>query len=220
MDTAQVIQPQSFDQKITGFLERRPVIYQFLRFACIGLLNTALDFLLLNTISKALGITEGVKLGIIDIFSFSVAIVQSYLWNRTWTFGSEQGVSLWKNLIRLILVGALGAIAIIFVLIGSKLQAASAYYAGILLVYLIFESVLWRAFGFHMADWHHEGHSFLVFAIVTFIGLGINVSLVSVLSLHIHLTHSDLDQNIAKILATCVSLFWNFAGYKVIVFKK
>ena len=220
MDTYSAIPQSTFSQKITGFLEGSPIIYQFLRFACIGLLNTALDFLLLNTIAKAVGVSQGWKYGAIDIFSFSVAIVQSYIWNRTWTFGSEQGVTLLKNFLRLVLVGSLGAVSIIFVLVGSKFFAPAPYYFSITIVYLILESVLWRGFGFHLSDWHHQGHSFFIFATVTFIGLAINVFLVSVLSLHIHITHTDLDQNIAKILATCISLFWNFTGYKVVVFKK
>lgn len=206
---------------IRRILKAHPVIEQFLRFACIGLLNTALDFLLLNAISKALGIAQGIPLGVIDFFSFSMAVVQSYLWNRTWTFGKEQNVRLLKNLIRLILVGALGAVAIIFVLIGSKFSEPSIYYVGVLVVYLILETVLWRWFGFHMSNWDHESHSFMIFFIITFIGLVINVSLLSFISVHLHLTKIvDLDKNIAKVVATAISLFWNFAGYKLVVFKK
>src|SRR6185295_15234872 len=98
---------------------RFPFIGQFLRFACIGLMNTALNFLILNAISKALGISQGLPLGIVDLFSFTMAVIQSYLWNRTWTFGGEQNVTLRRNLTRLVSVGMLGGIAIILVLAGS-----------------------------------------------------------------------------------------------------
>ena len=40
--------------QISDLLTRRPVIFQFFRFACIGLMNTALNFLILNAVSKAL----------------------------------------------------------------------------------------------------------------------------------------------------------------------
>lgn len=221
MDNLQSLPAQTFGNKINSFFEQKPIIYQFLRFACIGMLNTALDFLLLNIISKAMGISSGWRLGAIDVFSFSVAIVQSYVWNKTWTFGAEQGVSFLKNFMRLAMVGLLGAVAIIFVLLGSRSGAPYLFFLAIFVVYMVFETVLWRSFNFHLADWRHEGHSFLVFAIVTFVGLGINVALVSILSVHVHITHTvDLDKNIAKILATCISLFWNFVGYKVVVFKK
>jgi putative flippase GtrA len=206
---------------IRNLLKAHPIIEQFLRFVCIGLLNTALNFLVLNTVSKVLGISAGIPLGVIDFFSFTLAVIQSYLWNRTWTFGSEQEVSLLENFWRLVKVGALGALAIILVLVGSKMSAAWYFYAVILAVYLLLESGLWKSYRFHLSNWNHEGHSFIIFFIVTFIGLIINVALVSFVSLHLHLTHTvDLDKNIAVVIATGVSLFWNFTGYKLVVFKK
>ena len=212
--------PASFQNKVTSFLEARLVIYQFLRFVCIGFLNTALNFLILNTLSKALGISQGFSLGAVGVVGFSAAVIQSYLWNRTWTFGSEVGVSLWRNVVRLIFVGLLGFLGVIFVFVGSRFSAPWLFYLTLLIVYLVFEAMLWRHFGFHMSDWDHAGHSFLIFFVVTLVGLGINISLISVISSNLHLTHTDLDKNIAAALATLVSLFWNFVGYKVFVFKK
>jgi putative flippase GtrA len=210
----------SLTTQISDVLAKRPVILQFMRFACIGLLNTALDFLVLNTISKALGITQGIPLGVINFFSFTLAVIQSYLWNRTWTFGGEIA-RLKTNFYRLVLVGSLGAVFIILAIGASKYSAPWYFYLLLLGVYLTLETVLWRRFGFHLSDWNHESHSFMIFFIVTFIGLVINVSLVSFVSVHLHLTQiPDLDKNIAKVVATAISLFWNFTGYKLIVFKK
>ena len=206
--------------KFTTFLETHAIIYQFLRFGCIGLLNTALNFLITNTISKALNISQGVPLGIVAAISFAIAVVQSYVWNSTWTFGVSGGVTLAKNLVRLFLVGALGALAILLVLAGSRVDAAYWFYGGVLVVYLIFEGVLWRNFGFHLSDWNHESHSFWPFVIVTIIGLGINSGLVAVLSPYLHVTSTDLDKNIVMGIATVVSLAWNFVSYKIVVFKK
>ena len=218
MDT---IQPNnSFQQQITGFLEKQPVIYQFLRFACIGFLNTGLSFLVVNVVSKFWGVSQGWKFGAIVGVGFVCAVIQSYPWNRTWTFGGESGVSLWKNIKRLFLVGLLGILALGFVLIASRFSAPAWSYLIFLAAYLICEDVLWKHFGFHFSDWDHVGHSFLIFFIVTGIGFFINSGLSGLLSVHIHLTHTDLDKNIAVALATAISLFWNFTGYKVIVFKK
>jgi putative flippase GtrA len=90
-----------------------------------------------------------------------------------------------------------------------------------LAVFLIVEKLLWSHFGFHMSDWDHVGHSFAVFFTVTLIGLGINSTLSSVVSTHLHLTKIvDLDKNIAVAIATGASLIWNFTGYKIVVFKK
>ncbi len=212
----------TFKDKLTGLLEHKPVVYQFLRFACIGFLNTGLNFLIYNSLSKALHISQGWQLGVIAGVGFVFAVVQSYLWNRVWTFGNEQGVSLWNNIVRLFTVGFLGGLAVVFVFIASSPQVSAPYwfYALVLVVYLIVETVLWRRFGFHIADFHHETHSFAVFFVVTLIGLLLNSTLVSIISTHLHITNSDLDKNIAAALATGVALFWNFTGYKIIVFKK
>ncbi len=222
MDTNQpaVINQGGFHQAITGFLENHSIIYQFLRFGCIGFLNTGLNFLVVNIISKFLGISEGWKYGAIVGVGFICAVVQSYPWNKTWTFGGETGVSFWKNLVRLFCVGALGFVALVFVAFASQMSAPAYVYLIFLVVYLTVEEVFWKSFGFHVSDWDHVGHSFLIFFIVTGIGFFINSGLSAVLSTHIHLVHTDLDKNIATALATGVSLFWNFVGYKVIVFKK
>lgn len=218
MDTEAISIP--FAQQLTSFLERKPVIYQFFRFACIGFLNTGLSFLVVNAISKALGISQGWQLGLVTAAGFVCAVIQSYPWNRTWAFGRETGVTLWKNFLRLLMVGSLGALALIFVLFASRFSAPAVFYVIFGVVYLIAENLLWRYFGFHMSDWNHVGHSFLIFFTVTLIGLGINSSLSSIISLHLHITQTDLDKNIAVAIATGVSLFWNFIGYKVVVFKK
>lgn len=220
MDNIQTAQPSSFINKLASFLERKPVIYQFFRFVCIGFLNTGLNFLVLNFVSKLLGISSGWSLGAVSVIAFCAAVIQSYLWNRTWTFGGEQGVSLAKNLTRLVLVGALGVLSIVFVFIASTLSSSYLYYLMLLVVYLIVEWVLWRRFGFHTSDWNHEAHSFVVFFFVTLIGLGINYALISLISANLKLTGTDLDKNIAAALATAVSLVWNFVGYKLVVFKK
>jgi len=209
------------ENSLQRLLNKMPVIEQFVKFVCIGLLNTALNFLILNTISKALNISAGVPLAVISYFSFSMAVIQSYLWNRTWTFGGEQNVNLLVNFWRLVKVGILGAVTIIVVITGSKYSAVWYFYGVILAIYLLIESGLWRSYGFHMSNWNHEGHSFFIFFVVTFIGLNINAWLLAFFSLHIHLTQTvDLNKNIAAVLATCISLFWNFIGYKVVVFKK
>src|ERR1051326_5321855 len=206
----------SFSYKITHFLETHAVIYQFLRFACIGFLNTGLSFLVINTVSKFFGISQGFKFGVVVGIAFICALMQSYPWNKTWTFGNETGVGLWKNVVRLFSVGCLGVLALLFVAIASTFSAPWWAYLIFLAAYLITEDVLWKSFGFHMSTWSHESHSFAIFFIVTIVGFFINSGLSGVFSTHIHITHRDLDKNIAAALATGVSLFWNFVGYKVV----
>ncbi|MBI4050039.1 MAG: GtrA family protein [Candidatus Doudnabacteria bacterium] len=59
---------------------------QFVRFLVIGVLNTAIDFAVLNLLSYATGITRGNGLIGLNLISFSVAVTNSYFMNKRWTF--------------------------------------------------------------------------------------------------------------------------------------
>jgi len=224
MDTIEQTVPQStMANNLEGLLARKPIILQLLRFAAIGVINTALDFVVLNFISKSLNVSEGLKLGQVNVISFSLAVVQSYFWNRYWAFNTQQALSLWKNFYRLVLVGALGALAVVFVLIGAKVAAAPSFYFIILLVFIVAELAMWIGFGLSKAALPESDRSrqFIIFLIVSLIGLAINSVLLSLISQHYAIVqNADLNKNLAKILATFISLIWNFIGYKLFVFKK
>jgi putative flippase GtrA len=209
------------------FLNRRPVILQLLRFVAIGAINTTLDFIIFNTVSKFLGIESGFQLGLINIVGFIAAMVQSYFWNRYWTFGNANagGVSISpiKELLRLILVGGLGAAGFVVVLLGARYQVAAVFYLVVLAVFVGVQLMLWLIFNLKQKADDHAAH-FMVFAIVSIIGLLINVGIVSLASHYLVGTrwgvNADLLKNEAKILATVVSLIWNFIGYKLLVFRR
>src|SRR5580765_5827519 len=102
-------------------LARKPIIYQILRFAAIGILNTALDFIILNFVSKTLGIESGLRLGTINVIGFSAAMVQSYFWNRYWAFSQNETADVMKNFWRLLSVGGIGIVGFVAVLVGAKI---------------------------------------------------------------------------------------------------
>ncbi len=211
--------------RLEALLTKYPIIYQLLRFVAIGVINTALDFIVLNFLSKLLNINAGSELGALNIISFSLAVVQSYYWNKYWTFGAT-ATSLVTNVRRLILVGGVGSISVLAVLIGAKFSAAPMVYFVILAAFVIAQLSLWIAFKLthSVQSTVKEGSKqFLVFVIVSIVGLLINSILVSVLSTHIpqnDFINPDLAKNLAKILATGASLIWNFIGYKLFVFRK
>ncbi len=213
---------QNLSSKIEVQLQKYPIILQVLRFGAIGVINTALDFIVLNVVSKTFGISSGLQLGSINVIGFSLAVIQSYFWNHYWAFNAGQIVSLWKNFIRLVLVGALGALAVLIVLLGSNASAPASFYLIILAIFVIAEIVLWYGFELNKnAPPKQAASEFLAFLFVSIIGLAINSVLIGLISSHLQLVASaDLNKNIAKILATLVSLIWNFIGYKIFVFKK
>ena len=143
---------------VANFLgQKLGIFWQFAKFALVGVLNTAIDFGILNLLIAITSITGGLGIIFINATSFSTALVNSYFWNRDWVFaGSKRG-------------------------------------------------------------------DLVTFIIVTIIGLSINTGIVFFLTTYVSpvlVTTQAQWANLAKILATGISLVWNFAGYKLIVFKK
>lgn len=205
-------------------LTSRPVILQLLRFTAIGILNTALDFIILNFISKALGISSGFRLGTINIVGFVAAMIQSYYWNKHWAFDPQQSVEAVKNFVRLVVVAAIGLAGFLAVIAGAKISAAPIYYVLTLVIFLIAEVCAWLGFGLGRNSSGGASSQFASFAVVSVVGLLINSALIAVISGYLvnqaAFSNPDLLKNAAKIIATGASLVWNFIGYKLIVFKK
>jgi len=195
---------------------------QFLKFAGIGFLTSALDFLVLNLLSKLLGIEFGFKLGGVNIVSFVIALAHSYMWNSNWAFG-EQGTHVWKTFWRSIIVGTIGVIGIVLAIVGGKAAAPAIYYLLILGILAVIEIIIWNSFSLGRPFFGANSIKITLatFIAVSIIGTLINSGLISLLTTYWHFTSNlDLNKNIAKVIATAFSLIWNFFGYKLIVFKK
>lgn len=198
---------------------------QILKFVAIGSINTALDFIILNYITKTFDVTSGTTLGILNIVSFTAAIIQSYAWNRAWAFAESGVTSLYQNAVRLFMVGGLGLLAFVAVFLGSAKDAASTFYLLILGAFVIIQLCLWKAFALKFGNQQKAHNQFAVFLIVSLVGLLIN-SVIVVIATH-YITpylemsiNPDVIKNVAKIMATAFSLIWNFIAYKLIVFKR
>ena len=134
---------------------------QFLRFAVIGLINTGVDFLVLNLLIWATGIKEGNGIIPLNIISFTVAVTNSYILNKRWAFNDQTKGDTAKKFSNFLLISVIGAfINTAIVRVGS--------------------TNIDPMFGLSQVLW----------------------------------------VNAAKIVATGVSLVWNFIGYKLVVFKK
>src|SRR3989344_1119345 len=67
------------------------VFWQIAKFIVVGGLNTFLDFAILNLLIAITGIATGGGFSIFKAFSFSAAVVNSYFWNKHWTFEAKGG---------------------------------------------------------------------------------------------------------------------------------
>lgn len=153
----------SIGMRIAGVVSRRiAALAQFSKFIAVGLLNTAIDFGMLNLLSRASGVSAGFVLGGVNIPGFIVAVSNSYLWNKFWVFRERsRSESLFSDFPKFFAVTVGGLII----------------------------------------------NSAIVIAVTTYVPpvSGINKS---------------LWLNVSKVGATVLTLVWNFAGYKLFVFRR
>jgi putative flippase GtrA len=146
---------------IRKLIRKYPFLAQFIKFVMVGLMNTAIDFAVLNLLMWQTGIYEGKWMFLLNAISFTVAVSNSYFWNKYWTFRAK----------------------------GPAIEPAQ------------------------MGQ----------FLIVSLIGVAINSSIVYMFTTNITPFFGlgrELWANAAKMLATGLTLIWNFIGYKFIVFNK
>ncbi|MBI2644020.1 MAG: GtrA family protein [Candidatus Wildermuthbacteria bacterium] len=66
-----------------------PLVFQAAKFALVGVSNTAVDIGILTIFILLTEINQGITYSVFKGISFSAAVVNSYLWNKFWTFKKE-----------------------------------------------------------------------------------------------------------------------------------
>ncbi len=202
-----------------------PLILQFIRFVGLGFVNTGVGFALFNFLTFYFGKFTGLAVGIFSIIGFIIAVSHSYFWNRYLVFGPEQqNQNVFFTLIKFAILGFLGAVVIVGAGYGAKNEYPSTFYLLLLLIILIGEVLFW--FGFRVGKDKPAAKSqkdFVLFISVTAVGALIQFALTSLLTATIA-PRFGLSQGLWTYLmnaaATGVGMIWNFAGYKIFIFKK
>ncbi|MCL6617801.1 MAG: GtrA family protein [Anoxybacillus ayderensis] len=88
-------------------------IVTFFRFIVVGMSNTLVDFLVFFSL-----IALHVPYMWAQIFGYSVGVINSYIWNRTWTFRSAGGIK--KQFVRFLVVNLCSLIVTIIMLHGFR----------------------------------------------------------------------------------------------------
>ena len=135
------------------------VFYQIVKFLEIGVLNTFVDMGILNLLVSMSGVTSGISLGFFNTISFSLAVINSYFWNKLWTFSKENSANAGKEFISFIIVSAIGwAINTSIVVLGTTYLAANnSFSAG------AWVNIMKLAATFVAMAWNFIGYKFIVF---------------------------------------------------------
>ena len=136
-----------------------PWLLEAEKFCIVGLFNSMIDFSILNLLITFLGTTHGVMFSACKAVSFSFAAMNSYAWNRFWTFkmDSEKKRGIGENSMRVPLI------FLAVTLVGFVLNVAVAS--------LIVEAVAMRS-GVVSIGWANlaAGLSLVISAVWNFLG--------------------------------------------------
>ena len=100
---------------------KRKETKRFLKFAFVGALGALTDFAILNVLEQLAGFLPVVANGI----SFSAAVVQNFLLNRSWTFPESQLHNTRRQMSKftLVSVAGLGISTVVFQFVDLSLRA-------------------------------------------------------------------------------------------------
>ena len=133
---------------------RRPVLFQFGKFITIGLSNTAIDFGILNLLIFLTEVERGYLYSLFKAASFMVAVINSYLWNKFWTFESRENNEAGKQFFHFLVISGVGfginviVASIIVNVIGPVAEISARIWANLGAFVAIVISVLWNFLGY------------------------------------------------------------------------
>ena len=128
------------------------VLAQVAKFSAVGLLNTAIDFGVLNLLSMATGVTAGLVVGGVNIPGFVLALINSYLWNKYWVFQHRDGgvTGDFPKFFAVAVVGLLmnSIVVVTLTLVPPILAVDSQVWLNIAKVVASLTSLAWNFFGY------------------------------------------------------------------------
>jgi len=143
----------------TMISKKLSVIYQLAKFILVGGFNTLMDMGILNLLILLFQTSTGIYYTIFKSFSFVIAVINSYFWNRIWTFKREGGANV-KEFGQFIIVSLIGF------MINVSIASVVVYIAGPR--FGAISSGVWANIGAFLAalagmSWNFIGYKFIVF---------------------------------------------------------
>ncbi|MBU4223982.1 GtrA family protein [Patescibacteria group bacterium] len=136
-----------------------PVVYQVAKFVLVGGFNFLLDMGILNFLIFATGISTGLIQSGFKSASFFVAVINSYLLNKYWTFKRTTNESASKEFLQFIVVSLVG----LFINVATDyvfVNMVSPFGGMPLKTWAQFSAMLAAAIGM---TWNFLGYKFIVF---------------------------------------------------------
>jgi len=137
-----------------------PILWQLSKFILVGILNTSIDFGILNLLIFATGYDKGLPVALLNSVSFSCAIVNSYYWNKTWVFrGSQQHRGEFPQFLVVTIISAIVSSLIVGAMtqyINPPGHLSSEQWANVAKAVSVVFAVVWNFLGFKFVVFRHE----------------------------------------------------------------
>lgn len=133
--------------------KRVPVFYQFAKFAAVGALNTVVDFGVLNLLIFLTSIAAGSWYSVFKGFSFLIANINAYFWNKYWAFGVGGSVNT-KEFSQFFIVSLIGfginvgLASLIVNVIGAPVGVSETLWANVGALAATIISLIWNFLGY------------------------------------------------------------------------
>ena len=136
------------------------IIFQAAKFVLVGFLNTLVDLGALNLLILFSGIASGMFYSIFKGISFTIAVINSYFWNKFWTFkkpGGTEKTELGKSgkeLLQFLMVSAVGfginvgVASFVVGSIGPQLSFGDKIWANVAAIIATLCAMVWNFFGY------------------------------------------------------------------------
>jgi putative flippase GtrA len=92
------------------FKQKLGTILQIIKFGLVGVSNTLVDFAVLNLLTWTTKIYSGNWIILFNIASFTAAVINSYIWNKYWTFKKKQRSDTAQEFSKFLFVSIIGAV--------------------------------------------------------------------------------------------------------------
>ncbi|MDO8561162.1 MAG: GtrA family protein [bacterium] len=131
-----------------------PPLFQFAKFAAVGVLNSGVDFGVLNILILVSGIAAGGYYVAFKFASVIVAIINSFLWNKFWVFRGMTGkgpAAEFTSFIVISLVGVgvnIGVAHVLVNVIGPLGGVTPKIWANIGALASVIVTLFWNFFGY------------------------------------------------------------------------
>ncbi|MBI2452852.1 MAG: GtrA family protein [Parcubacteria group bacterium] len=147
--------------KIAGTI---PTLLQAAKFLLIGALNTFIDIGVLNFLIAFTGAASGLSYSVFKGLSFLTAVVNSYAWNKYWTFSAKNiSKNAWKEFVQFFVVSAfgfainVGTASIVVNAIGPRFGFSQELWANVGAIIAAFNSFVWNFLGYKLIVFADNG---------------------------------------------------------------